>query len=150
MLLKYSVRFLAKDEIPKPIFDIGIHQIRSFNLESSLAKFPEEILSVNKEALIDYINEIFEKKGEVFRNEDSRTILSLRDENLTKLLVFQKVLDRFEINSLIYYKENTNKYHEIFIIEEADVEEFTRIFACKKLGRENQILNYMLKIDWED
>ena len=53
------MRYLAKDEIPKPIFDIGIHQIKSFNLESSLAKYPEEILSLNKDALIDYIREIF-------------------------------------------------------------------------------------------
>ena len=144
------MRYLAKDDIPKPIFDIGIHQIKSFNLEGSLLKYPEEILSLNQDALIEYIKEIFEKQGSVFNNASNRTILSLRDENLANLLVFQKVLDRFEINSLIYYKENTNKYYELFVIEEVDVEEFNRIFSCKQFENQDSDLQYLLKIDWED
>lgn len=141
---------LAKDEAPKPIFDIGIHQIKSFSLETTLAKFPDEILSLNEEALTDYTTDVFEKHGQVFTSHDKRKIILLSNEDSSKLLVVQKILERFEIDSLIYYNENTERSSELFILEQTQVEKFFEIFNCLQDQSADPTLNYILKIDWED
>lgn len=144
------VNSLAKDEIPKPIFDIGISQNKSFDLEETLAKYPEEVLSLKEEPLIDYLREIFEKNGIVFKSESGDSILSLIEVNLSKLIVYQRALDRFEINSLIYFDENSIKNYQLLIIEQMSIDNFRKIIGSVKLGNDDSVLQYWLKLDWED
>ncbi len=141
---------LAKDEIPKPIFDLGISQNKSFDLEETLAKYPEEILSLKEESLIDYLRDIFDQNGIVYKSESGDSILSLIEENLSKLIVYQRALDRFEINSLIYFDENSTKKYQLLIIEQMSIDSFGKVIGSVKLDNDNSILQYYLKLDWED
>ncbi|MHA1155259.1 MAG: LAGLIDADG family homing endonuclease [Candidatus Heimdallarchaeota archaeon] len=141
---------MAKDEIPKPIFDLGISRNKSFDLEETLAKYPEEILSLKEEPLIDYLRDIFDQNGIVFKSESGDSILSLIEENLSKLIVYQRALDRFEINSLIYFDENSTKKYQLLIIEQMSIDSFRKNVGSVKLDNDNSTLQYYLKLDWED
>lgn len=141
---------LAKDEIPKPIFDLGISQNKSFDLEETLAKYPDEIFSLKEEALINYLREIFDKNGIIYKTESGCSILSLIEENLSKLVVYQRALDRFEINSFIYFDEKSTKNHQLLIIEQMSIDSFRKTVGSVKLDNDDSVLQYCLLLDWED
>ncbi len=141
---------LAKDEIPKPIFDLIISLNKSFDLEETLVKNPDDILSLKEETLIDYLREIFDMNGIVYKSESGDSILSLIEENLSKLVVYQRALDRFEINSSIYFDENSSKKYQLLIIEQMSIDSFRKNVGSVKLDNDNSILQYWLKLDWED
>ena len=139
----------VNDHEEKPIFNLGFYSKELIESKRDLQKHPEKVLEWRKEKQRNYLREIIEDNGMVFTQDSENIILSFKDINFNRIEIYQKLLELNDIQSFIYYPDNSDEPTQLFIVGESNIQQFK-----EKIGfhypEANKFYSYWNSLDWED
>jgi hypothetical protein len=137
---------LTQQEEDKPIYNIRIFTGQA----SEIKKKSKNILSWKKSDLCSYLRGVFDSRGLIYVNGSDSNILSIKLDDMVKLELYQKALQKFNIYSFLYYPQSENESGELFIVGQRNILQFKEQIGFDYPEEMSVLNNFQKTLEWDD
>jgi intein-encoded DNA endonuclease-like protein len=134
----------------KPIYQLGIHAKNLSCKKKSKNEQSDNVLKWSQEKQLAYLRGIYDSRGSIFTSESGQMIITINHNDVNKMNIIQKILEKNGIHSMIYYPLHHSETLQIIIVGKNAIKKFDEKIGLDVTDHTNTLLTFMNQIDWED
>lgn len=130
----------------KPLFKVKFQSNEKSLVKTELL----ELLTYDDIELRIFIKELFKKQAELFSSRSQKHLIVLEEEDPNKIIIYQSVLEKIEIDSVIIEPNLSNLKYKLLIIQPRSLVHFRDFIGEDLFEVKETVHEYFFKLDWED